>query len=190
MPQAAMPQTQGTAYSPPPLGTYADSEPADWPPARRRSRLVPVLAVLSVLLLMAVLAMGAMFTTARGELQSTGAALAASERKSAVQAEQIAARDQSIAGLKGDVAKAKSELAGLKKELTGTKDQLGNTKTQLGDTQTQLGNTVDEKAVVSRCLKLILDFFDAAARGQNGKARALYQQANAPCEAADKIVNP
>jgi septal ring factor EnvC (AmiA/AmiB activator) len=141
--------------------------------------------------------MGAMYTTTSSELKRNRDALAVSEGNAAGQTAVVSGKDKTIAELKAAVERVSTQLAatkraldGTKDQLSGTKDQLGSTKYRLGTTQSQLGATQAQKAVVSRCLKLILQFFNAAARGENDKARKLYQQAAAPCEAADKIVNP
>jgi septal ring factor EnvC (AmiA/AmiB activator) len=173
------------------------------PPERRRGRLVPLLALVTALLLVTSVATGAMYTTTSSELERNREALAVSEGNAAAHTAVVSGKDKTIAELTADVDRVSAQLAatkraldgtkdqlnGTKDQLNGTKDQLGTTKDQLGTTQSQLGTTQAQKAVVSRCLKLILQFFNAAAKGQNDKARKLYQQAAAPCEAADKIVN-
>ena len=185
----------GAAAPFPPPGAVAPFPPLPWsaPPAAehppRRAALLPFLAGASAVLLLATIVLTVLYTGAAGDLRRSHTDLASARRAADARAADVAARDRTIAGLRGDLATARDELAATEHELTGTRSRLGTTVDQLGNTKDLLGATQADKQVVSHCLKLILDFFDAAARGDDGRARELYSEANAPCQSADAIVN-
>jgi hypothetical protein len=156
-----------------PAGT--PSFPPDLP-AARRGPLVPLLAAASALLLVAVVVLAALVVTAEGDLDRARAEAVASDQEADTRARELAAARDEVTGLKRDMARARDDLAATKKELTGAKSLLGVTET--------------DKQVVSNCLRLILQFFDAAGAGDGEGARRLLAEANKPCEDADAIANP
>jgi hypothetical protein len=173
-----------------PTGESAGAPVVTPPPRRRRGGAVPVLAGVSAVLLVTTLALAALLVTGRGDLGQTRAELAASRQAATAQTAQLRKDEATIAGLRDDVAAVRTDLTATERELRQTKAQLGDTKDQLGDTKTRLGATEADKQTVSDCLRLILEYFDAAGRGDDARAQELLRQANAPCQAADKIVNP
>jgi septal ring factor EnvC (AmiA/AmiB activator) len=161
----------------PPLSVqHLSGAPADAAgPGRLRGAAIPLLAGTSALLLVVTVVLAALLVGSARDLRSTRTDLAATQQQADAQRQQLATKDRTIEGLRGDVTAAKDDLAATQQELTGTKNRLGDTEA--------------DKKVVSDCLKLILQFFDAAGKGDEATARSVLEQANQPCQAADKVAN-
>jgi peptidoglycan hydrolase CwlO-like protein len=156
---------------------YDPSQPPGAVPSYRQKRgpLTPILAVATVILLIAAVTMTALFVVKNNDLGDTRTKLSASERTASRQAKELKSDGETISGLQSDLSDTKEQLDATKQELTGTKNQLGSTQA--------------EKAVVSRCLNLVLQFIQAVNAGDAAKAKSLSAQANSPCQAADRIIN-
>ena len=152
------------------------SAPPSDAPAARRVPLVPVLAVVAALLLVATVVLGALVVTAKGHLDRARAEAASSRQVAEERGRELAASRRQVEALKGDVARARDDLAATREELTGTRSRLGDTEA--------------DKQLISNCLGLVRQFFDAAGAGDGGKARDLLGAATKPCEDANAVAAP
>jgi hypothetical protein len=178
LPGAAPPPHTRTAPLPV-VGASLGAEPPD-PPADaapgHRGWLVPVLAAAAALLLVATVVLAALLVTAKGGLDRARADAVASRQAADTRAREATAARDEAAALESDLARARADLAATRAQLTGA--------------QSRLGSTEADKQVISNCLGLILDFFDAAGAGDGEKARGSLAEADKPCEDANALTNP
>jgi hypothetical protein len=142
----------------------------------RRLPYLPVLAAGTALLLVVAVVLAALLVTATGERDRARAEAVASRQDADARARELAASRTEATRLRRDLTRARADLAATREQLTGA--------------QSRLGSTEADKQVISHCLGLILQFFDAAGAGDGEKARQALVDANKPCEAADAVANP
>jgi hypothetical protein len=145
-------------------------------PTAHRAPLVPVLAAAAALLLVATVVLGALVVTAKGDLDRARAGASSSRQAAEDRARELAASRRQVDALTGDVARARDDLAATREELTGTRSRLGDTEA--------------DQQLISNCLGLVRQFFDAAGAGDGGKARDLLGAASKPCEDANAVAAP
>jgi hypothetical protein len=170
-----LPNLGGQTPTGPPVPPVSGS-PLAGGPAAHRGPLVPVLAAAAALLLVATVVLGALVVTAKGHLDRARAEAASSRQVAEERGRELAASRRQVEALKGDVARARDDLAATREELTGTRSRLGDTEA--------------DKQLISNCLGLVRQFFDAAGAGDGGKARDLLGAATKPCEDANAVAAP
>lgn len=129
-------------------------------PRRRGRVLVPVLAALTVLLLLAAGAMTAMYVGKDRQYRDTRTQLSQARDE----------RDQA----KKDLGKARSDLEAARGDLQGSRNATAESKRQL--------------AVISKCLDLIGQAGAAARRGDQATYNAKMKAADPVCSEADKYL--
>jgi hypothetical protein len=150
-------------YSPPLSGS-----PYGEPPKPKRSPVTAILAALTVLFFLVSAVMTALFITKSGDYDK--------------KVSELKVRDTTISSLN-------SQLTDLKTQLQAAKDQLdASTQKQTG-TQNELDEVKKEKQVVSNCLSLLEQAIVAANKGDKATVDSTVQQAQQPCDEAQKYLN-
>lgn len=181
-----LPQVSGPPASAPPGGPYGQpmsgppmsgppmsGVPAGPPPSRGRGPLVPVLAAVAALLLIAAVVMTGLFVAKSGEFDDSQEQLAASRATAEQQRQDLEGKDQEITQLNGDLTATRESLAESEQARTGSEDRAGE--------------LAMEKQIVTTCLTLILDYLDAAGAGDEGRAQELLPQIEPACDRAAAV---
>ncbi|WP_412539713.1 hypothetical protein R8Z50_28295 [Longispora sp. K20-0274] len=136
------------------------------PRPTRRSKAVPVLAALSVLLFLAAAVMTGLYVTGTGESEVV--------RK---KADSVAGKDQKISELTAAVASKNAELE--------------KTRQQLAGSQNEGKDLEEQKKVVATCLRLTFDFLNTLSAGDEAskaKAQEILGQMRTPCNQAEPYI--
>lgn len=144
-------------------------------PTKSKGPWIPLLAATTALFLVVSLVMSVLYFTKSGQQNDTATKLAASETTVSERNNQIKDKDGKISALEAELKKTKSDLESTKQQLQGT--------------QNKVGTLTEEKAIVSQCLKLVLQYIAAVADRDTAKASSLLNQLNRPCNQANAIIN-
>ncbi|MGY0232333.1 hypothetical protein [Longispora urticae] len=154
-------------YSGPPIsGTPVTGYGLERPRPSGRSKAVPLLAALSVLLFLAAAVMTGLYVSGTSESDAV--------RK---KADSVAGKDQKISELTATVASQKSELE--------------KTKQQLAGSQSTGKDLEEQKKVVATCLRLTFDFLNTLSAGDEAskaKAQEILGQMRTPCNQAEPYI--
>ncbi len=150
-------------YNPPLSGSpYGEA------PKPKRGLAVPLLAALTVLFFLVSAVMTGLFITKNGDYDK--------------KVSEVKVRDTTISSLN-------SQLTDLKTQLQAAKDQIdASTQKQTG-TQNELDEVRKEKQVVSNCLSLLEQAIVAANKGDKATVDSTVQQAQQPCDEAQRYLN-
>jgi hypothetical protein len=139
------------------------------PTPPRRSMAVPILASLAVVCLLAASILGVLYATKTGDYND--------QKK--VSAERQATIDQTTQDL--DKTKA---------DLQKSQDDLAATKRDLGGAQGQADELKRQKAVISKCINLLVEAGRLSAAGNAAGANAKQAEAQPVCAEADRYLDP
>jgi hypothetical protein len=159
----AMDPMSGPGYGAPYSGLPYDTQPKP-----KRSVAVPVFAALTVLFFLATAVLTGLYITKNS----------AFNRKS----NDVKARDAAISTKDG-------QISDLNKQLTDLKNQLDQAGQKQSGTENQLNEITREKQVIANCLTLLVDAITAANKGDSATAQSKAQQAEAPCNEAQKYLD-
>ena len=150
--------------APPISGPGAPTGPA---PARR-SPATAIFASLMVVFLLATAILTVLFVTKNGDYND--------QKKVSAQ------RQENINGLQSDLDKTKADLQ-------KAQDDLAATKRDLGGAQGQADELKRQKAVISKCINLLVEASRAAAAGNAALANAKEAEAQPVCAEADRYLD-
>ncbi|GIG60252.1 hypothetical protein Lfu02_46240 [Longispora fulva] len=153
-------------YSGPPISGTPVTGYGLTPRPAGRSKAVPMLAALSVLLFLAAAVMTGLYITGTGESEAV--------RK---KADSVAGKDQRISELTATVASKNAELE--------------KTKQQLAGSQNEGKDLEEQKKVVATCLRLTFDFLNTLSAGDEAskaKAQEILGQMRTPCNQAEPYI--
>ncbi len=151
----------GSPMSGPPSAPPFDPMQRGPQPAGGRRRGAPLLAAVTVLLLLVGGVMSALYVTKNSELSSTKRDVAAEEAK--------------VKDLEQQLQKAKDDLADVRQDLTGTQNAQKETQRQ--------------KQVISKCLTLIAQAGQAAERNDRTTYNKVIKEVDKVCTEADKYLD-
>jgi hypothetical protein len=147
----------------PPYAAPAGAPPVGAP--AKRGVLTPVLAAVSVLLLIAVGVLSTLYVTSNNGLKQT-----------------IRERDSTISARSAELDKAR-------KDLDTAKSELAQTKTDLTGSKNQAGELARQKQVISKCFTVLGQASDAAQKGDRATVTRLEGEIEKVCGEADKYID-
>ncbi len=158
-----------TAGPPPTSGMPAYGQPVGPPPPRpKRGVAVPILSVLSVLLLIGLGVMIALYVNKNGHYRDAKQTVVARDST-------ISDRDSKISSLEKDLQKVKDDLETTKRDLSGSQNLTDELKRQ--------------KQVIRNCIDLSVKAAQARRSGNTAQANALDAQAETVCDEAFKYLS-
>jgi len=156
----------GAAYATQPPYAAAVGAPsgAAQPPAKR-GVLTPVLAAVSVLLLIAIGVLSTLYVTNNNDLKRT-----------------IRDRNSTISTRSAELDKAR-------KDLEAATSELAQTKTDLTGSKNQAGELARQKQVISKCFTVLGQASEAAQKGDRATVNRLAGEIEKVCDEADKYID-
>ena len=143
------------------------------PPTKKgRERWVPILAGATALLLVLSGVFAGLWYFQTSDL----------ERK-------LADREKTIASHEDTIKDNKKEISELKEDLEKAQEDLASAQEELEATEGENEDLASEKEIISECLRLLIEFLDAAGRNDQATAEQKLAELQQPCEEAEQLIN-